>query len=216
MQLWTKEGNRNVWCQKCKAQSRCNLWICCHDIPWAECSIHRLDPDQHRTIRTSQKIMGTATSMKLLPFQRPEPEPRRAKHARLINSLGSTHKRKSVVQSSHPAFYSTDLSKCPKLRARLARNEQACTELMSSPPQMGESVLPPPHSTHGPSLPGPARVDEDDLLATGASCSVAERVQFFSSAATGAACDRASSSRPVRKWKPYGFPSREKGSASSS
>ena len=133
MQLWTKEGYRNLWCQQCKKQARCNHWICSHDKPWTECPTHRIDPDQHRTTKIAPKIQGHTAANLLLPFQRPEPEPRKFKHARLWNSQAGTHKRKSVVQSCHPAFYRTDLSRCPNLRARLARNGQVCTELMSDP-----------------------------------------------------------------------------------
>ena len=230
MQLWTDEGYRNLWCSRCKVQARCNRWLCSHDLPWIECIIHRADPDQHRTTRTTQKVRSCAAVPELLDFQRPEPQPKRSKLARKSNASGVVN-RKRVVQSAHPHALKYNKDLCPRLAVkfpRLYRTEvpppdDHMPEVDSSsdlehddpcPSSTRESVS--QHSALGSSLPGKARVDEGDQLTTGASCSVAERVQFFSSAATGAACERASSSRPVRKGKPYRFPLRERGSASSS
>ena len=76
MQLWTKEGYRNVWCTACRKQNRCQDWLCDHDIAWITCAIHRIDPPEHRTNKVAQKIPRNAESQSLLNSNRPEPEKR--------------------------------------------------------------------------------------------------------------------------------------------
>ena len=117
MQLWTDEGYRNIWCSKCRKQSRCQDWRCRHDLVWNECPIHRQDPEQHRTIRSAQSLGKLAPPVTLLSSERPEPESKSRKQCR--RKLNAAIKRKCVIQSTHPAFYNVDLSKCPKLAAKV-------------------------------------------------------------------------------------------------
>ena len=96
MQLWTDEGFRNVWCRGCQKQSRAQTWWCLHEKPWRECSIHRIDPDEHRTNKAAPKAKGQAV-VRMLPYDRPEPAEKKARTARM-----SEAKRKLIVQSAHP------------------------------------------------------------------------------------------------------------------
>ena len=214
MQLWTDEGYRNIWCSKCRKQSRCQDWRCRHDLVWNECPIHRQDPEQHRTIRSAQSLGKLAPPVTLLSSERPEPESKSRKQCR--RKLNAAIKRKCVIQSTHPAFYNVGLSKCPKLAAKVIgfslrqepeTGEDVChsATLHSQCASRGVDDIPSiqresvsPHSANGPSLPGTVRVDEDVRPTTEASCSVAAHVQFFNTAATGAACGTASCSGPVR------------------
>ena len=167
MQLWTKEGYRNVWCTACRKQNRCQDWLCDHDIAWITCAIHRIDPPEHRTNKVAQKIPRSAESQSLLDSNRPEPE--RKKPRKAVNKFNNVIKRKAVVQSAHPSIYQVDLSKCPKLqeKARTWREQlknAQCIEAVSTSSTDEDTEL--PNTANDPSLSGMVRVDEEDQAAS--------------------------------------------------
>ena len=200
MQLWTKEGYRNIWCKVCKKQDRCQEWRCDHKILWHECPQHRTDPEDHRTTKVMIKDTNRVRSSDLLMPERPEPLCKKARQARVHTTMMN---RKRVVQSAHPSLYPLNLEMCPLLARKFPR-------LYSSEGEPAKAL--------NPSLPGQDRVDEAECNegavlgsrpTTGVSGSVAVHDVQHSSAATGATCIIAGSSRPARTL-------RERGAASSS
>ena len=109
MQLWYDDGFRNINCSRCKKMSRSTHWLCCHQIEWHKCLIHREDPLEHRTIRSINRV-SAARPMVLLPSTRSGPAIKRMRVSKLTNA-----KRKSIIQSENPAPYAIDFSKCPRL-----------------------------------------------------------------------------------------------------
>ena len=177
MQLWTKEGYRNIWCTACRKQNRCQDWLCDHDMPWITCPIQRNDPAEHMTNKVAQRIDKTKTTTTLLSSGRPEPAAKKPRNTERKAECASV-KRKGMIQSSHPSKYQVDLAKCPKLHAKVTAWQEAknptviceqlnnaqCIEAMSTSSTDEETEL--PQTANDPSPSGMVRVDEDEQAAS--------------------------------------------------
>ena len=126
MQLRYGDGFRSLHCTACKKMSRATHWSCPHAAQWHKCAVCRTDPEEHRTIRHTNRKMPSCDQavVRLLPADRPGPT---IKRQRVSRAVACAVHRKRIIQSANFVPFQIDPDKCPRLAAKFPRLLSALT-----------------------------------------------------------------------------------------